>query len=164
MPKIMPAGNPNRLRAFLARYTLATGARGTLTLIAATTFDAADAALAALGTEVRLLNVEAGAMIRHPDSIAADNIVDGPWPIPAPAHWPRTVPDGEVPVPPPPSATERQLRLMLAAPALRDALARLYRVCRDTELADPNERPSDDEWQHAMRAAHAQLVACGVAP
>lgn len=98
------------------------------------------------------------------------NIFDGPWPIPVPSHWPRAsaTPAGaragfETP-PTPASATERQLRLMLAAPALRDALAQLYRVCRDMELADEADRPSDDELRAAMRQAHAQLTACGVAP
>lgn len=48
---------PRATRAYLARYILAAGTRGTLTLIAATAFDAVDAALSALGADVRLLSV-----------------------------------------------------------------------------------------------------------
>lgn len=67
---------------------------------------------------------------------------------------------------PPPAMdeAERDLRLRMAAPALADALATLYRVCRDMDLDDQRERPTEQEYQDAMQRAHAALEQCGVRP
>lgn len=59
-------------------------------------------------------------------------------------------------------AEKRRAELLVRTPALCAALLKLYQVCEAMDAENQDERPTEDEYQAAMRDAAAVLLAAEV--